>query len=748
MRTIIISLLMCIAALVSVPSEIVAQRYAANRAIEIAIVKAEDARRYDKTVEDLLKSSNEQIRSRAALAAGRIGHDAAVPALSVLLERDRSVKVREMAAFALGEIESIKAADVILRLIGETARAQMPGVVEHDNRGRLAEAAGKIAAANPKDPKAKDLGQAIVFTLEAEQRKAPQNTETIRLALTAALRARTAGSEETVRKFLAHTDPAIVSDALNTLTRLRAKNSSRDARDLLKTNVHAIVRANAARVLGAAEDKESVDILIKAATSDTDSRVRVAAMKSLAALKDAKAADLLLKRGETVFAAYKKAWKPNLLPNEHSEFLEIATTLGRLLTNSRNERAVNLFREFGKLDRGFSPEVYVARLRIAPVRGDNDKPELTSWRQYSTLAQVIGEFATLEPMNEEGFQMKTEAPLILAPLARAYAEADPVKDADTIKAGSDVIRAFAAFKTANLAEVLRSALLNKDLFIRATAAELLAELPSTPENLQALDGAFDYAFQNDSQYNDAILGTLDALFKLDKRKSLAAITVAAGSQDQLVRKKALDMMNEGAFTTAEIVAPSLQEKLQEVGHHSGNGTKVGQLLNSEADYARAVSRKNGSVRAILTTRKGAFTIEFLPEDAPLTVDNFIKLARTSYFNGLEVHRVVPNFVMQDGDPRGDGNGGPGWSIRCEINMVPFDRGAVGMALSGKDTGGSQWFVTHSPQPHLDGGYTVFGRVNETGMKIVDQIVRGDKIITVKIVEVAATQGSRSTRSRK
>lgn len=133
-------------------------------------------------------------------------------------------------------------------------------------------------------------------------------------------------------------------------------------------------------------------------------------------------------------------------------------------------------------------------------------------------------------------------------------------------------------------------------------------------------------------------------------------------------------------------------------------------------------------------RKGEFTIEFAPEDAPLTVDNFIKLARSNYFNGLAVHRVVPNFVMQDGDPRGDGNGGPGWEIRCEINMLPYERGAVGMALSGKDTGGSQWFVTHSPQPHLDGGYTVFGKVNESDMKIVDSIVRGDKILSVKLLK--------------
>jgi len=93
---------------------------------------------------------------------------------------------------------------------------------------------------------------------------------------------------------------------------------------------------------------------------------------------------------------------------------------------------------------------------------------------------------------------------------------------------------------------------------------------------------------------------------------------------------------------------------------------------------------------------------------------------------------VPNFVIQDGDPRGDGNGGPAnHQIRCEINEVPYDRAVVGMALSGKDTGGSQWFVTHSPQPHLDGGYTVFGRVI-AGMNVVDNIIRGDVIKSIVI----------------
>ena len=137
----------------------------------------------------------------------------------------------------------------------------------------------------------------------------------------------------------------------------------------------------------------------------------------------------------------------------------------------------------------------------------------------------------------------------------------------------------------------------------------------------------------------------------------------------------------------------------------------------------------------MSTSKGTFTIELLPEDAPLTVDNFVQLARRGYFNNITFHRVVPNFVVQGGDPRGDGNGGPGHSIRCEINQVPYERGAVGMALSGKDTGGSQWFVTHAPQPHLDGGYTVFGKVI-AGMDVVDNIVRGDAIRSISVKETS------------
>jgi cyclophilin family peptidyl-prolyl cis-trans isomerase len=272
-------------------------------------------------------------------------------------------------------------------------------------------------------------------------------------------------------------------------------------------------------------------------------------------------------------------------------------------------------------------------------------------------------------------------------------------------------------------------------------------LPPTEENALALEAALNYSLRTDVATDDAQLAILDALGKFDAQFIMRQAYGTLNASNFLVRRKTAEVLRSKGVKDDAQMRP-LDERVYPLqALKSGDKSKLGVILNTDADYHRALSRKNRIVRPVLTTTKGVFTIEFLPEDAPLTVDNFIKLARARYFNGLEVHRVVPNFVMQDGDPRGDGNGGPGWSIRCEINMVPYERGAVGMALSGKDTGGSQWFVTHSPQPHLDGGYTVFGHVNEAGMKVVDKIVRRDKIVKVEIQEGSSTRRARRTRRR-
>jgi cyclophilin family peptidyl-prolyl cis-trans isomerase/HEAT repeat protein len=130
------------------------------------------------------------------------------------------------------------------------------------------------------------------------------------------------------------------------------------------------------------------------------------------------------------------------------------------------------------------------------------------------------------------------------------------------------------------------------------------------------------------------------------------------------------------------------------------------------------------------TNKGDFTVA-LETEAPLTSGNLVTLARKGYFRGLTFHRVVPDFVAQGGDPRGDGEGGPGYSIRCEMTRRPYRRGVMGMALSGKDTGGSQFFFTYSPQPHLDGRYTAFGEVTR-GMDVVDRLLEGDTFLDVEV----------------
>ena len=152
-----------------------------------------------------------------------------------------------------------------------------------------------------------------------------------------------------------------------------------------------------------------------------------------------------------------------------------------------------------------------------------------------------------------------------------------------------------------------------------------------------------------------------------------------------------------------------------------------------SDYSAVAARAARPWVARVETEKGVFRIRLAGADAPLTVDNFLTLAEKKYFDGARVHRVVPGFVVQDGDPTGTGNVGPGWEIRDELGPATYRAGTVGMALSGPDTGGSQWFVTHSPQPHLDGIYTVFGQVI-SGMDVVSRIEQGDKILRVAVTE--------------
>ena len=142
------------------------------------------------------------------------------------------------------------------------------------------------------------------------------------------------------------------------------------------------------------------------------------------------------------------------------------------------------------------------------------------------------------------------------------------------------------------------------------------------------------------------------------------------------------------------------------------------LLPAEQDATRP--------SVIIETGRGNIIIELFAQDAPLATQSFLDLADRRFFDGHRWHRVVPAFVIQDGDPRGDGTGGPGYTLRDEVNRRSYERGTVGMARSGPDTGGSQFFITLSPQPHLEGAYTVFGQV-VSGLDVMDRITQGDRV---------------------
>jgi cyclophilin family peptidyl-prolyl cis-trans isomerase/HEAT repeat protein len=146
--------------------------------------------------------------------------------------------------------------------------------------------------------------------------------------------------------------------------------------------------------------------------------------------------------------------------------------------------------------------------------------------------------------------------------------------------------------------------------------------------------------------------------------------------------------------------------------------------------ARFVLASDNPRVAIDVVGRGRIELELLGREAPLTVANFLRLVDRRYFDNSRWHRVVPNFVVQDGDPTGTGSGGPGWSIRDEINRLRYDSPRLGMALSGPDTGGSQWFINLSPQPHLDGGYTIFGQVTG-GHAVLYRVVQGDLIRSIQ-----------------
>ncbi len=138
----------------------------------------------------------------------------------------------------------------------------------------------------------------------------------------------------------------------------------------------------------------------------------------------------------------------------------------------------------------------------------------------------------------------------------------------------------------------------------------------------------------------------------------------------------------------------------------------------------------------LETKKGTIKLELYPEHAPFTVNNFVFLAEAGFYDNVTFHRVISNFMIQGGDPTGSGRGGPGYRFSDETRNNPLihERGVISMANAGPNTNGSQFFITHAPQPHLNGRHTVFGKVI-VGMGVVDNIAQGDRIQKVTVSKV-------------
>ena len=218
--------------------------------------------------------------------------------------------------------------------------------------------------------------------------------------------------------------------------------------------------------------------------------------------------------------------------------------------------------------------------------------------------------------------------------------------------------------------------------------------------------------REDGNIRLAILGVFEEWEITD---GVGLLKDALHNRDKRIRSKALEILTQMEVDPGQVMSDrAINEE------------------NFDRTRRRNLSAPLGTRRAIIICKHGEIELELFGDDAIQTVANFINLAQEGFYNGLTFHRVVPNFVVQGGCPRGDGWGDAGYYIRSEFSQHRYDEGSVGIAHDGKDTGGSQFFITHSPQHHLDGRYTIFGRVTR-GMDVVYAIDQGD-LFEVRILE--------------
>ena len=437
-------------------------------------------------------------------------------------------------------------------------------------------------------------------------------------------------------------------------------------------------RAFAAKGLGALKDPSAVPVLLPLVdVSASTNGPAIEAIRALGRIGDARAAPPLL--------AVLRA--PVTTPGVRAETL---LALGALPADpATQEYFVDFLADA-------SPVVRAAAVQ-ALAKSDDDSfmtvlSGLDPDSHWSVRAQLATILATKDPARA------------LPRLVRMLSDADQ-------RVIPEVLNALTKLRAPDIQKSLLEKLQAEDVGVRAAAASNLGELK--PEGaVDALVAAYKRGGV-DLLY-DVRAAAIEALSNYGPAAGVPALRTALGDKDWGVRVRAAELLKK--------LDPSID------AIHAIRPAPVGRPANYEI---ASVVNPTVSPHVYIETDKGTIEIELDVLDAPLTCDNFISLARKRYFDGLTFHRVVADFVVQGGDPRGDGSGGPGYTIRDELNQEPFARGAVGMALAWKDTGGSQFFITHSPQPHLDAKYTVFGRV-VSGMDVVDKITQWDVMKQVRV----------------
>jgi cyclophilin family peptidyl-prolyl cis-trans isomerase/HEAT repeat protein len=317
------------------------------------------------------------------------------------------------------------------------------------------------------------------------------------------------------------------------------------------------------------------------------------------------------------------------------------------------------------------------------------------WHLRAAAAELDGFGVAAEAAERLIHWMQDQDPHVRAAAAGAEAQ---LADSAAVKA---IIRAR-----------LRSALADADVFVRTAALDALAKDAIVNDLAAAL-----------AEYPRSV-GDADSDARLSFWKLAdSALAHSAGVLPDSVAHT-LDALPRPPDPLERILASHIRRFAA-----WGDSTGAARPLAWYEERAREAAAPPPTL--VIETGRGTMELALFNSEAPLTVYNIVSLAKRGYFDGLLFHRVVPNFVIQTGDPRGDGSGGPGYAIRDEINRRRYIRGTLGMALSGPNTGGSQFFVTHSPQPHLDGGYTVFGQLLSGG-NVLDRIVQGDRIVRITV----------------